>query len=88
MTEVLESFDSRLRIGNVGILFDIYRYEKISIENRMEYEKYLKDNYPEDYEEFLEFKSKVKAKTPNIKELIFNWLDGKSEIPELKLFLV
>lgn len=88
MTEILESFDSRLRIGNVGILFNVYRREKISMENRMEYEKYLQENYPEDYKDFLEFKNRVKANTPNIKELIFNWLDGKSEIPELKLFLV
>lgn len=88
MTEILESFDSRLRIGNVGILFNLYREEKISMENRREYEKYLQENYPNDYENFLEYKSKVKAKTPNIKELIFNWLDGESEIPEFKLFIV
>lgn len=88
MAEILESFDSGLRIGNVGILFDIYREEKISIDHRREYENYLKENYPEDYEDFLDFKSRVKAKTPNIKELIFNWLDGKTEIPDLELFLV
>ena len=56
MTEILESFDSRLRIGNVGILFNLYREEKISIENRREYEKYLQENYPNDYENFLEYK--------------------------------
>ncbi|MBQ6100484.1 MAG: hypothetical protein IJL02_11565 [Methanobrevibacter sp.] len=88
MTEILDSFDGGLRIDNVGILFNIYRKEKISIENRRKYEKYLEETYPDDYENFLEYKSKVKAKTPNIKELIFNWLDGKSEILEFKLCIV
>ena len=54
----------------------------------VEYEKYLKDNYPIEYDDFLEYKSKVKSKTPNIKDLIFQWLDGKSDIPDFELFIV
>ncbi len=88
MTEILDSFDGGLKTSYLGILFNIYIEERISIENRIEYENFLKVTYPEDYEDFLEFKSRVKAKTPNIKELIFDWLEGKTEIPELELFLV
>ncbi len=88
MREILEPFDGGLKTPNVGILFNIYREEKKSFEDRIEYENFLKDNYPSEYESFLEFKHKVQLKTPNIKELIFKWLDGKSEIPNLELFLV
>ena len=48
----------------------------------------IKSFSPEDFEDFLKFKEKVKNKTPNIKELIFQWLDGKSDIPDFELFIV
>ena len=88
MSEILEPFDSGLRTGNITILFNIYRHERISYQNRIRYENFLKNNYPKEYDNFLEFKIKVKNKTPNIKELIFQWLDGKRDIPDLELFLV
>ena len=87
MSEILEPFDSGLKTGNITILFNIYRHERISYQNRIRYENFLKNNYPKEYENFLEFKVKVKNKTPNIKELIFQWLDGKRDIPDLELFL-
>ena len=34
---------------------------------------------------FLRFATKAQI---NIKDLIFNWLDGKSEIPDFNLFIV
>ncbi len=88
MSEILESFDSQLKTGNITILFNIYRHERISYKNRLRYEEYLKENSPEDFEDFLKFKEKVKNKTPNIKELIFQWLDGKSDIPDFELLIV
>ncbi|MBR3156391.1 hypothetical protein [Methanobrevibacter sp. UBA212] len=88
MSEILEPFDSGLKTGNITILFNIYRHERISYQNRIRYENFLKNNYPKEYDNFLEFKIKVKNKTPNIKELIFQWLDGKRDIPDLELFLV
>ena len=88
MSKILEPFDSGLRTGNITILFNIYRHERISYDNRIRYENFLKNNYPKEYDNFLEFKVKVKNKTPNIKELIFQWLDGKRDIPDLELFLV
>ena len=87
MSEILEPFDSGLKTGNITILFNIYRHERISYQNRIRYENFLKNNYPKEYDNFLEFKIKVKNKTPNIKELIFQWLDGKRDIPDLELFL-
>ena len=36
--------------------------------------------------DFLEFKRKVEEKTPNIKELIFDWMDGKRDSPNFELF--
>lgn len=88
MTDILESFDGGLRTANVGILFNIYRRERNSHEDRIEYEKYLKENYPKEYDDFLKYKSRVKSKTPNIKCLILKWLDGKADIPNFELFLV
>lgn len=88
MSEILEPFDSGLKTGNITILFNIYRHERISYENRIEYENFLKKNYPKEYDNFLKFKSKVKDKTPNIKELIFQWLDGKKDITDFELFIV
>lgn len=88
MSEILEPFDCGLKTGNITILFNIYRHERISYQNRIIYENFLKNNYPKEYDNFLEFKIKVKNKTPNIKELIFQWLDGKRDIPDLELFLV
>lgn len=88
MTKILEPFNGGLRTANVGILFNIYRRERKSYQNRVEYEKYLKENYPSEYEDFLKYKSRVRSKTPNIKDLIFKWLDGKADIPDLELFLV
>ncbi|WP_407391390.1 hypothetical protein [Methanobrevibacter sp.] len=88
MTDILEPFDGGLRTANVGILLNLYRREKKSYEDRIKYENYLKENYPNEYDDFLSYKSRVKSKTPNIKELIFKWLDGKEDIPDLELFLV
>lgn len=88
MNEILEPFDGGLRTANVGILFNLYRRERKSYQDRIEYETYLKDNYPKEYDDFLDYKSRVKSKTPDIKDLIFKWLDGKSDIPDFELFLV
>jgi len=88
MSEILEPFDSGLKTGNITILFNIYRHERISCENRREYENFLKKNYPKEYDNFLKFKAKVKNKTPNIKDLIFQWLEGKKDIPKFELFMV
>ena len=86
MSDVLENFDGGLGISNLGILFKVYGKERKSKECGQIYEKFLKDNYPQEFEDFLEFRRKVEEKTHNIKELIFEWMDGKREIPNFELF--
>ena len=86
MSNNLESFDGGLGISNLAILFKIYGKEKNSIECRREYENFLKSNYPKEYNDFLIYKNKVKAKTPNIKSLILDWMDGKIELSDFELF--
>ncbi len=86
MSNALETFDGGLGMSNLGILLKIYGKEKYSKESRKNYEEFLKNNYPDEYEDFLDYKLKVKKKTPNIKDLIFDWMDGKSEIPDFELF--
>jgi len=86
MSDVLETFDGGLTISNLGILLKVYGKERKSKECRQIYEDLLKNNYPQEFEDFLDFKRKVEEKTPNIKELIFEWMDGKREIPSFELF--
>lgn len=86
MSDVLETFDGGLGISNLGILLKIYGKEWKSKECRQIYENFLKNNYPREFEDFLEFKRKVEEKTPNIKELIFDWMDGKRDSPNFELF--
>ena len=86
MSNAFETFDGGLGISNLGILFKLYGKEKKSKENRKHYEDYLKKNYPIEYKDFLDFKVKVEKKTPNIKEIIFEWMDGKRDLPDFELF--
>ena len=86
MSDVLETFDGGLGISNLAILLKIYGKERKSKECRQDYENFLKNNYPNEFDDFLEFKRKVERKTPNIKELIFEWMDGKRDIPNFELF--
>ena len=88
MSNTLETFDGGLVFSNLGILFKVYSKEKESVESRKSYEEYLENNFPAEYNDFLDFKRKVENKTPNIKELIFDWMDGKREIPSFDLFNV
>ena len=86
MPNNLQSFDGGLGISNLAILFKIYGKEKNSIESRVNYENFLKTNYPNEYADFLDYKCKVKEKTPDIKSLIFDWMDGKTDLPDFELF--
>lgn len=86
MSNALETFDGGLGMSNLAILFKIYGKEKGSKESRKNYEEFLKINYPNEYSDFLDFKRKVEEKTPNIKYLIFDWMDGKCGVPPFELF--
>lgn len=86
MSNDLNAFDGGLGISNLTILFKIYGKEKISKESRVQYENFLKNTYPKEYNDFLDYKRKVKTRTPNIKELVFDWMDGKKELLDFELF--
>ena len=77
MFNELKSFDDEFTINVVEILLHSYRNEKISIEDRITYEKHIKELYPKEYNDFLEYKQKVEKRTPNLKQIYFDWIDGK-----------
>lgn len=77
MFKELESFDDRFTISVVEILLHSYRNEKESIEDKINYEKHIRELYPKEYNDFLEYKQKVEKRTPNLKQIYFDWIDGK-----------
>lgn len=77
MFNELESFDDRFTINVVEILLHSYRNEKESIEDKISYEKHIRELYPKEFNDFLEYKRKVEKRTPNLKQIYFDWIDGK-----------
>ena len=77
MFDELNSFDDEFTINVVEILLHSYRNEKKSIEDKITYEKHIKELYPKEFTDFLEYKQKVEMITPNLKQIYFDWLDGK-----------
>lgn len=77
MFDELLSFDDEFTISFVEILLHSYRNEKISIEDKITYEKHIKALYPKEFDNFLEYKQKVEMRTPNLKQIYFDWIDGK-----------
>ena len=75
-------------ISPLSILLDLYRFEHDSPQEREELENYYKLRFPEDYEKFLIYKEKVETRTPNIKQMYFDFLDGKRDHPEFKYFIL
>lgn len=77
MFNELKSLDDEFTINVVEILLHSYRNEKRSVEDRITYEKHIKELYPKEYDDFLEYKQKVEKRTPNLKQIYFDWIDGK-----------
>ena len=73
----LKSCDDRFTISVVEILLHSYRNENESIENKISYEKHIRELYPKEFNDFLEYKQKVEKRTPNLKQIYFDWIDGK-----------
>ena len=86
MSEIMDKFDGGLGLTNLDILFNIYRKERISNESLEDYIEYLKNNFPEDYENFLKYKQMVEDRTPNLKEIYYEWVDGKRSDLDFSLF--
>jgi len=53
---------------------------------REDLENYIKSNFPEEYEQFKEYERKIEERTPDIKQMYFDYLDGKRDHPEFKYF--
>lgn len=58
MFNELKSFDDEFTINVVEILLHSYRNEKKSIEDKITYEKHIKELYPKEFDDFLEYKKK------------------------------
>ena len=39
----------------------------------------IKRNFPDEYSKFLVYRERVESITPNLKQLYYDWLDGKVE---------
>ena len=81
-----DSFCGGLRPSNINILFRFYRLERKSKEKLDEYLDYIKSNDLEKYNDFLEYKNKVEKRTPNLREIYYDFLDGKIDELNFELF--
>lgn len=86
MSEIMNKFDGGLGLTNLDILFNIYRKERLSDESLEDYIYYLKNNFPDDYKNFLKYKQMVEDRTPNLKEIYYEWIDGKRKDLDFSLF--
>ena len=82
------NYDGGYAPNSLQILFDVYSFEHIDPQKGKSLEEYIESNYPEEYEEFKEYRRKVEAKTPNIKQMYFDYLDGKADMPDFEYFSV
>lgn len=80
------SFCGGLKPSKINILFKIYRLERKSKEKLDEYVDFLKNSDEAKYFDFLEYKNKVEKRTPNLKEIYYEFLDGKREDLDFELF--
>ncbi len=70
------------------MLFIMWRFEHESPKKRKNYEDYCKSNRPEDLEKFLEYEEKIIKKTPDIKQMYFDFIDDKSDFPNFEYFMI
>ena len=77
MIDELKNFDDEFKINVVEILLLSYNFEKESLQDKDSYEEEIKELYPQEYQNYLEYKNKVENRTPNLKQIYFDWLDGK-----------
>ena len=86
MSEKNIGFCSGLKLGEVHILLESYRIERISKDKLKEYLDFIKNDDIDRYNKFFEYKQKVEMKTPNLKEIYYEFLDGKRESLDFELF--
>lgn len=81
-----DGFCSGLKPSKVFILLETYSIERKSKKDLKEYLNYLKNNDLDEYNDFLNYKDFVEKRTPNLKELYYEFLDGKRKNINFDLF--
>lgn len=81
-----DGFCSGLKPSKVFTLLQTYRMERESKENLNEYLNYLKNKNSDKYVDFLNYKEFVEKRTPNLKDLYYEFLDGKRNDLDFELF--
>ena len=81
-----KGFCSGLKPSKVFILLETYSIERRSKKDLKEYLNYLKNNDLDEYNDFLNYKDFVEKRTPNLKELYYEFLDGKRKNMNFDLF--
>ena len=82
-----DSFSSGLKPSKYGILLRTYRLERISAEKLEEFLNDLWNDDSNEYDDFLSYKKMVENRTPNLKEIYHEFLDGKRKDVDFDLFL-
>ena len=81
-----DGFCSGLKPSKVNILLETYKIERESKKDVDEYLDYLKRDNLNEYNEFVVYKHLVEKRTPNLREIYYEFLDGKREDMDWDLF--
>ena len=81
-----DGFCSGLKPSKVFTLLETYRMERVSKKKLNEHLNYLKNKNSDEYTDFLEYKEFVEKRTPNLKEIYYEFLDGKRKDLDFELF--
>ena len=81
------NFDGGYARNSLHILIRLYRLEHKDPQARIRLEEHIEVNYPEEFKKFKEYEHIIEERTPNIKQMYFDYLDGKREHPEFEYFL-
>ena len=68
------------------MLFQFYYLEHDNPDRRKGLEEYYRDKYPKEFDKFLKYERELEKRTPNIKQMYFDYLDGKREHPGFEYF--
>jgi hypothetical protein len=81
-----DGFCSGLKPSKVFTLLETYRMERESKKELNEHLNYLKNKNSDEYLDFLEYKEFIEKRTPNLKEIYYEFLDGKRKDLDFDLF--
>lgn len=81
-----DGFCSGLKPSVINILLKTYRLERKSNEKLEDYINFLKNTDNDEYIKFLEYKRFVEKRTPDLKKIYYDFLDGKCADLNYELF--